>query len=67
MSSADVERHLVEVVKGTSIEFSDNVIAQESDLGRVGKCYKMKKGREHEITEDLELEVLGKLVMRAVG
>ncbi|KAF8244452.1 kinase binding protein CGI-121, partial [Wilcoxina mikolae CBS 423.85] len=41
ISSADVERYLAEVVKGTPVEFSDDAIAQETDSARVSKCYKM--------------------------
>ena len=57
----------MEVVKGTPIEFKDESVARETDWAKVSKCYKVKTGGIKMITEELELEILGKLVMRAVG
>lgn len=67
ISAEDVAKHLTEVVKGTPTEFNDETVARETDWAKVGKCYKMKTGGIQHVTESLELEVLGKLVMRAVG
>ncbi|CCX07064.1 kinase binding protein CGI-121-domain-containing protein [Pyronema domesticum] len=65
ISAAEVEKHLMESVKGTQMEFNESTIAAETDWANVGKCYKMKGCKE--ISKEVELEVLGKMVMRSVG
>jgi hypothetical protein len=65
ISAAEVEKHLMESVKGTPVEFNESTIAAETDWANVGKCYKMKGCKE--ISKEVELEVLGKMVMRSVG
>jgi len=67
ISAEEVERHLNKVVEGTPAEFTDEVIAQGTDWTRVGKCYKFPTAGTKGVTEDMELQILGKLVMRAVG
>jgi hypothetical protein len=62
-----VEEHLKEAVKASPVEFTDEFIAKTTDWPKAAKCYKIKTGGQNVVTEDLELEVLGKMVMRAVG
>ena len=67
ISSEAVKKHLAEVVKGTPVEFSDAAISQITDWAKVAKCYKIKTAGTTHVAPSLELEILGKLVMRAVG
>jgi len=67
ITAEEVERHLNKVVEGTQVEFTDEVIAQGTDWTRIGKCYKFPTAGTKGVTEDMELQILGKLVMRAVG
>lgn len=71
----DVERHLQQIVDGSSVEFTDEALLKTVDwqktvryyklgtktLGRDGKAVAIKEWREAEV------EVLGKMVMRVVG
>lgn len=51
------------MVQGAPVDFTDAAIAQQTDWAKVKSCYKLK----HLGTEDVVVEILGKLVMRTVG
>jgi len=67
ISAEEVERHLSDVIEGAPVEFTDEVIARGTNWASIGKCYKVPMAEIKAVTEDLELQILGKLVMRAVG
>jgi len=69
VSSDEVQRHLGEVVRGTPVEFTDDSLAKQTDWAKVSRYYKIKLGKDRPPgpLEDVEVEVLGKLIMRAIG
>lgn len=74
-----VQSHLGNVVKGDAVEFTDENLLKETvvDWVKVGKNYKLKLDKTSGETmaneklvgglKNLEVEILGKLVIRAVG
>lgn len=74
-----VQSHLGKVVKGDAVEFTDENLLKETvvDWVKVGKNYKLKLDKASGETmanekpvgglKNLEVEILGKLVIRAVG
>lgn len=74
-----VQSHLGKVVKGDAVEFTDENLLRETvvDWVKVGKNYKLKldkasvEGMASEKLagglKNLEVEILGKLVIRTVG
>ncbi|KAA8892945.1 protein cgi121 [Sphaerosporella brunnea] len=67
ISAEETEIRLQQAVKGLPAQFNDEFMAQTTDWAKVAKCYKTRPGSNGVVTEQLELEVLGKMVMRAVG
>jgi hypothetical protein len=58
-----------EVVRGTPVEFTDDSLAKQTDWAKVSRYYKINLGKDRlpGPLEDVEVEVLGKLIMRAIG
>lgn len=71
IQAGQVKKHLEENVKGELMEFSDKSIAKITDWSKVKKYYKLQsplptpEGKGS--VQDVETEVIGKMVMRAVG
>lgn len=79
VTTQSVQSHLENFVKGDAIEFTDENLLKETmvDWVKVGKNYKLKLDKTSGETmtsekpvgclKNLEVEILGKLVIRAVG
>lgn len=63
--ASDVEKHLRDVVCGAFVEFTDQSISQQTDWSKVKKYYKIQASPTKR--DDVETEVLGKMVMSVVG
>ncbi|KAL7270174.1 hypothetical protein RUND412_007125 [Rhizina undulata] len=64
--SADaVNEHLGKNVEGTPLEFNDQTLAEIVEWAKVGKNYKLKIVEEKKA--DVVVDVVGKMVIRAVG
>lgn len=66
-----VKKHLEESVKGEMVEFSDASIAKITDWSKVKKYYKLQSplptSEGKGSVQDVETEILGKMVLRVVG
>ncbi|KAI5790207.1 CGI121 protein [Geopyxis carbonaria] len=63
----DIWNHLQEVVDGTPVAFTNDEISSLTEWSKVAKNYKILRPTQTTDLKEVELQVLGKLVMRAVG